>query len=310
MRVFYHDKKSYKEVDCSGSMIDIESFLMREAASRVQNEGANVKKRQDKFIDRCIVFTSVRIKLTPGVESAQWIHLDGEEEEDALGHGCVPRANKSAGYTDGTSMYKAGVVRRVNNGRREKKTRAFGRQTRAVLKRGIAIYGADLLALALCENKSRGHSRAENRFDIRSTVSPRVTARGKWERGGKSSACRGNRRFALNLLRRHEPLERASTLNSAAQQRHPVTMRRYASGIETRITISKPEKIRCWVTKNVHRPLPEEMKDSSFAIYTSRIEKCSQMFRTILELLRVEIFKLRKIWSSLDKLLTAFSIYF
>lgn len=39
----------------------------------------------------------------------QWSHLDEEEEEeeeDALVHGCVPRANKSAGYTDGTVCTK------------------------------------------------------------------------------------------------------------------------------------------------------------------------------------------------------------
>lgn len=68
------------------------------------------------------------------------------------------------------SVYKAGVVHRVNNGRREKKTRAFGRQTRAVLKRRIAIYGADLFTLFAGTNAptSRHRFRAENRFDARS----------------------------------------------------------------------------------------------------------------------------------------------
>lgn len=65
------------------------------------------------------------------------------------------------------SVYKASVVHRVNNGRREKKTRAFGRQTRAVLKRKIAIYGADLFALFAGTKgpSSRCRFRAENRFD-------------------------------------------------------------------------------------------------------------------------------------------------
>lgn len=68
------------------------------------------------------------------------------------------------------SVYKAGVVHRVNNGRREKKTRAFGRQTRAVLKRRITIYGADLFALFAGTKapSSRRRSGAENRFDARS----------------------------------------------------------------------------------------------------------------------------------------------
>lgn len=136
--MFYHGKKSYKEVDCS-----IESFLMREAPSREIKE-ANVKEapRQVRSLHRRF---SVRIRLTPGIESAAKSPRRGGKG------GCIrPRlcaAGKQIRRVHGQhSMYKAGVVRRVNNGRREKKTCAFGRQTRAVLKRGIAIYGADLFA--------------------------------------------------------------------------------------------------------------------------------------------------------------------
>jgi len=46
-------------------------------------------------------------------------------------------------------MYKAGVVRRVNNGRREKKTRAFGWQTQAVLKRGGSRFTVPISSRAL-----------------------------------------------------------------------------------------------------------------------------------------------------------------
>jgi len=50
-----------------------------------------------------MVSTSVRIKLRSGERN----HLDEEEEEeDALGCDCVPQANKSAGYMNGTVCTK------------------------------------------------------------------------------------------------------------------------------------------------------------------------------------------------------------
>lgn len=153
---FVATRRTYKEVDCS-----IESFLTRDVPAR--------KIKEDKFIDhrRFLCESNWR----PGIESAVKSPRRGEG-------GCIrPRlcaADKQIRRVHGRhSMYKAGAVRRVNNGRREKKTRAFGRQTRAVFKRGLAIYGADLFARALCGNKGRGRSRAENRFDMRSMQSRR-----------------------------------------------------------------------------------------------------------------------------------------
>lgn len=75
------------------------------------------------------------------------------EKEDALGCGCVRRANKSAEYTDGAMCTKP-VLSAVSITADEKKTRAFGRQTRAVKAKDRAIYGADLFAL-FAGNKSR-----------------------------------------------------------------------------------------------------------------------------------------------------------
>lgn len=142
-KMIYHEKKSYKEVDCS-----IESFLMREASSRKIKEARGTSRKLRGQIHRSLHRRFfVRIKLTAGIESAVKSPRWGGEG------GCirhVPRlcaAGKQIRRVHGRhGMYKAGVVRRVNNGRRGKKTRAFGRQTRAVLKRGFAIYGADLFA--------------------------------------------------------------------------------------------------------------------------------------------------------------------
>lgn len=76
------------------------------------------------------------------------------------------RANKSAEYTDGAMCTKP-VLSGVSITADEKKTRAFGRQTRAVKAKDRAIYGADLFAL-FAGNKSRARHGADNRFDMRS----------------------------------------------------------------------------------------------------------------------------------------------
>lgn len=86
-------------------------FLYREISYARGSFLAHAKSRRrsvrPKFINDCAgVFTSVRIKLTPGIESAAEPPRRGGDGECIRPRGCVPRANKSAGYTDGTVCTK------------------------------------------------------------------------------------------------------------------------------------------------------------------------------------------------------------
>jgi len=148
------------------------SFLTR-AKSR--------SERQEEVYRRTGIFAVCANQTDVRESRLQRSHLDEKEKEDALGRGCVPRANKSAEYTDGTVCTKPVLsVVSLTVDRRRKHARLVGK--RAVLKREIAIYGADLFARSLREQKPGPFQRGKS---LRHALdgSPRVIARGKWERG-------------------------------------------------------------------------------------------------------------------------------
>lgn len=125
--MFYTNKK-YKETDCS------EIFFIYKSYSRIckikEKRSGSVRTIHRLLHLYFLVYANHR-RLESRVQTS---HLVEEEKEIALGRGCVPLANKSVRVHGRPSVYKASVVHRVNNGRREKKTRAFSRQTCAVLK--------------------------------------------------------------------------------------------------------------------------------------------------------------------------------
>jgi len=206
---------------------------MREAhSSRVRNQGANVRK---KFIDAPAFSPSVReSNRCQGIEST--VEPPRREGEGGCIRPWLCAAGKQIRRVYGRhSMYKAGVVRRVNNGRQEKKTRAFGRQTRRFKARDRDLRRRSLRALF-----ARTKAGAVPARKIASTCARWLAASNSARKMGTRSArsrgvCRGNRRFALNLLTASLSLERASTLNSLARQRRPVTMRRCASDAARRV---------------------------------------------------------------------------
>lgn len=153
----FYTNKIYKETDCSEIF-----FYTQKLFSHMQNQGEKVRKRQDDSSTVALVFLVYANHRRPE-SRVQTSHLVEEEKEIALGRGCVPWANKSVRVHGRPSVYKAGVVHRVNNGRREKKTRAFSRQTRAVLKARDRDLRAPISLRSLREQKSQARGAVSKR---------------------------------------------------------------------------------------------------------------------------------------------------